>query len=121
MQKLRILSVLLVFLLAASCAGLQEKWNALTPDQKARIIINDLQEQLTTAFDQGKAYVTAKPQYQAKWKSEIIPAFDVANKALADAIALGKAKPLTPAIVYEKVGNTVNNVLDLLIKIGAMK
>lgn len=121
MRKLRVVSVLLVLLLAVSCASLQEKWNILTPDEKARIIINDLQDQLTHAFDTGKAYVTAKPEYQEKWKSEIVPAFDVANKTLASVITMGKTKPLTPDIVYNQVQGVVTNVLNLLIQIGALK
>ena len=121
MRKVRVVLVLSVFLFLVSCAGVQEKWNALTPDQKARIIVNDLQDQLTHAFDTGKAYVTANPKYQDKWKAEIVPAFDVANKALASVIAVGKTKPLTPEFVYGQAQAVVNNVLNLLVQIGALK
>ena len=121
MKKFRFIVIPLLVVLLLGCAGLQEKWNALTPDQKARIIINDIQGQLNNAFATGKAYVTAKPEYQEKWKTQIVPAFDVANKSLASVIAIGKTKPITPEFVYAQVMQNVTNVLNLLIQIGAIK
>jgi len=121
MRKVRLVIPLLLVLVLLSCAGLQEKWNALTPDQKARIVINDIQGQLDNSFTQGKAYVAANPKYSEKWKKEIVPAFDVANKALASAIQIGKTKPITPDFVYMQVTVQVNQVLNLLIQIGALK
>lgn len=121
MRKVRFIIPLLLVLSLVACAGIQTKWNALTPDEKARIIINDLQGQVDNAFTEGKAYVAAKPELQAKWKTQIIPAFDVANKAIASAITLGKTKPLTPDIVYAQAQAQVTNVLNLLIQMGAIK
>ena len=114
------LSVILLASLV-SCVGLQEKWGALTPDQKAQVIIGDIQGQLTNAFNTGKAYIATKPEYQEKWKTQIVPAFDIANKALASVIVLGKTKPLTPEFVYAQVQPQVTNVVNLLILIGAIK
>ena len=123
-MKRKLVVMLLGIMLLASlvdCAGIQAKWDLLTPDEKARVIISDLQGQLTNAFDHGKAYVATKPELQARWKSEIIPSFDVANKALASVILVGKTKPLTPEFVYAQVQGQVNNVINLLIQIGAVK
>lgn len=118
MKRVKLTVVMfLVMIVLVSCAGVQEKWNQLTPDQKARIIIGDIQDQLSTVFDTAKAQIGHKPE----WKAKVVPAFDVANKALADVIALGKAQPLTPAMVYEKVQNQVNNVLNLCIQLGWVK
>ena len=114
------LSVILLATLV-SCVELQEKWRALTPDQKAQVIIGDIQGQLTNAFNTGKAYIATKPEYQEKWKTQIVPAFDIANKALASVIVLGKTKPLTPEFVYAQVQPQVTNVVNLLILIGAIK
>jgi len=114
------LSVILLVTLV-SCVELQEKWKALTPDQKAQVIIGDIQGQLTNAFNTGKAYIATKPEYQEKWKTQIVPAFDIANKALASVIVLGKTKPLTPEFVYAQVQPQVTNVVNLLILIGAIK
>jgi len=121
MRKLRMIFVLVILLGNIACAGLQAKWNALTPDEKARIVVNDLQDQLANAFDTGKAYVSANPQFQAEWRDKIVPAFDVANKALASVIAIGKTKSITPEFVYKEVQGLVTNVLNLLVKIGAIK
>ena len=111
----------LAIVLMVGCAGIQEKWGALTPDEKGRIIISDLQGQLDNAFNQGKAYVVAKPELQTQWKTKIIPAFDVANKALASVIVVGKTQPLTPEFVYAQTQAQVTNVLNLLIQLGAIK
>jgi hypothetical protein len=119
-MKRKVLVCLLgVVLLACfiSCSTIQEKWSALTPDQQARIIIDDLQGQLDNAFVSVKAQIGTKPE----WKSTIVPAFDVANKALADVIAIGKTQPLTPELVYSKVQNQINNVLNLCVQFGWIK
>jgi hypothetical protein len=112
---------MLTFLIFIGCAGIQEKWNALTPDEKARVVLNDLQSQLNTLFDTGKAYITANPQYQNKWKTQIVPAFDVANKSLASAMTLAKSGQLTPDQVYAQVQPVINSVINLLVSIGAAK
>jgi len=111
---------LLILVLAISlnsCSGIQDKWNKLTPDEKARIVIGDIQDQLNNVFDTAKAQIGHKPE----WREKVIPAFDLANKALGDVIILGMMKPLTPAMVYEKVQNQVNNVLNLCIQLGWVK
>jgi len=100
-----------------SCASIEEKWKELTPDQQARIIIDGLQDQLDNTFDSAKAQIGAKPE----WKAIAVPAFDVANKALADVIVIGKTKPITPEFVYAKVQNQINNVLNLCVQLGWVK
>jgi hypothetical protein len=109
--------VMVVMMSLVACAGVQGKWNALTPDEKARVVIGDIQDQLAITFDTAKAQIGNKPE----WREKVVPAFDVANKALADVIILGKTKPLTPAMVYEKVQNQVTNVLNLCIQLGWVK
>jgi hypothetical protein len=115
-----VFSIILCFLLAG-CATLQQKWGALTPNEKARIIIGDIQGQLDNLFIIGKDYVTTNPKYQDKWKKEIVPAFSVANQSLASIILLGKTKPLTPEFVYTTIQNNVTIICNLLIQIGAIK
>lgn len=116
-----VLPMLLILTFLVSCVGIQEKWNALTPDQKARVVVNDLQNQLNTLFDTGKAYITANPQYQDKWKKQIVPAFDVANKSLLSAMNLAKSGQITPDQVYSQVQPVLNSVINLLVSIGAAK
>lgn len=123
-MKRRLLVMPIILMLLVGCvtmSNLQAKWNSLTQDQKARIVINDLQGQLTNLFDQGKLYVTANPTKQTEWKTKVIPAFDVANKALGDVIALGRTQLLTPDLIYARVQPRVNEVLTLLVKLGVMK
>lgn len=113
--------VVVVSFLMVGCAGIQEKWNALSSDEKARIILNDLQSQLNTVFDVGKAFVASNPQYKDKWKTQIVPAFDVANNSLLSAMNLVKTGQLTPDQAYSQVQPVINSVINLLISIGAVK
>jgi len=122
-RSLRIFQVLvlLLFMLSLiSCANIQEQWKKLTPDEQARIIMDQFQEQLTGLFDSTKAYVVLNaPKYDEKWKKEIAPAFDVANKGLAAAQKLAKDGNYTPEKVYLEVQPFINAVKKLIISIGA--
>ncbi len=122
MKRIVKISLVMAILFSlVTCAGVQEKWNALTPDEKARVVINDIQAQLNTLFDTSKAYVIANPKYQEKWKTQIIPAFDLANKSLASAMILAKAGKITPDQVYAQVQPVLNSLITLLVSIGAVK
>lgn len=92
----------------ASMANLQEAWNKLTPDGKARIIASGFQTQLDTLFDTGKAYVTANPDKQAVWKAQVVPAFDTCNKALR-VYMIGNTTP-------EEVYNAIPPLLESVVK-----
>ena len=120
-RQVKLFMVMVVLLSLVACAGVQEKWNALTPDEKARVVVSDIQSQLNTLFDTGKAYVVANPKYQEKWRGQIIPAFDLANKTLASATILAKAGKITPDQVYAQVQPMLNSVIGLLVSIGAVK
>ncbi len=113
--------LLLTLFILGGCATVQESWNKLTPDQKARVVINDLQSQLDTLFNTGKTYVTSNPQYQDKWKKQIVPAFDVANKGLRSATELAKTGQITPDQVYAQIQPLINSTINLLISIGGAK
>jgi len=113
-RKIQWFLVMVLMMSLMACATTQEKWNKLTPDEKARIIIGDIQAQLDGAFDSAKLQIGHKPE----WKTKVVPTFDVANKVLADVIRIGKTKPLDPAMVYGMVQNQVSNVLNLCVQLG---
>lgn len=120
MRKVRLVIPLFLVLLLVACAyfqDIQKKWNELTPDEQARVIINGLQDQLDVAFDQAKLQIGNKPE----WKTKVVPAFDVANKTLGDVIAIGKTGSITPELVYSKIGNLVVNALALAKQYGWIK
>jgi enamine deaminase RidA (YjgF/YER057c/UK114 family) len=127
MRKTRVIwAAMLVLILTlvvglTGCATFQENWDALTPDQKARVIVNDLQAQTEHAFDTSKAYVVAHPQYQATWQNEIVPAFNVTNEALKNVIVLAQGGDITPDQVYEQIQPLLNKIVALLDSIGAPK
>jgi hypothetical protein len=118
MRKLQVVFVSLVLLVAlASCAGIQEKWNQLTPDEQARVILNGLQEQLNIAFDQAKIQIGNKPE----WKTKVVPAFKIANEALAKVYALAKTQSITPSSVLTAVQAQVNEALAIAQQAGWIK
>ena len=121
MKKARFAVPILLVLMLVACATTQEKWKALTPDEQARIVIDDLQGQIDNAWSGCKAYVDANPKYHDQWIKTINPAFSAANKALASVMAIGKTKPITPAFVYEQVQKQLTNALTLATQIGWIK
>lgn len=113
-RKLSVLVFLLMIVLIG-CAGNQAN---LTPDETARVAIASIQRQLDTTFDSAKLYVELKPQYQEKWKKEIIPAFDAANKTLKIVIDMNQIQAMTAEEVRDYVKEQMNLVLILLNEIG---
>lgn len=111
--KLAAVLTMVVFI-GVGCAS----WELLTPDQKARAIVDGMQLQLNDLFDQGKAYVDAHPEHLEVWQTEIIPVFDMANKAIADVIELAKLEQIGPRDVESKIVPFLNRVLMHLDKIG---
>jgi len=122
--KVKSIGLVLLFVSLVGCAyfgTIQDKWARLTPDEKARIILSDIQGQLSNLFDVGKAYVSANPKYNGIWKEKIVPAFDTANRSIKTAIELGKGKGLSPSFIYDTVQPNVNSVITLLEQIGAIR
>lgn len=113
MQRFRqnkIVMMFLVLVFIIGCANLQQKWNNLTDDEQGRVILNGLQDQLDIWFDAGKAFVKDNPTYQTEWQTKVIPSFDVANKAVGQAL-LSKT---TPDTIYMKIAPQVSKVIEML-------
>lgn len=119
-KAMRILVLVLALFLVASCAALKPKWDNLTPDEKARVILDGMQEQLNGLWKTGNEYVAANPQYKDMWKINGIPAFDAANKSLKTTIEIAMTEKITPNVVYEKVQPAINGVIGFLVSIGAL-
>jgi len=123
MRKVKLLSVLAVILLvvAACTATMQEQYNALTPADQAKVLLEQAQDQLTDNFRIAKEYIAARPQHDAVWEAEIVPAFDLANKAIKSALNLVVEGTITPDKVYVEVMPLVKIVVTKLVAIGAIK
>ena len=111
-RSIAVISILLIFLVG--CAG----WEVLTPQEKAKAVIDTLQTQIEEMFDNSKLYVDAHPEYLEKWKTEIVPAFDVANKTLADVAKIAQAEGMTAAEVRAIVQPLINRIIYFLGEIG---
>ena len=113
--------LILMAMLLSSCAMLrtiQQKWEQLTPDEKARVIISDMQGQVRNMFELGKAYVEANPDKRAIWQKQVLPAIEAANRALGQMIAAGATGPLTPEKIYHHCQALVDISVDAMRKMG---
>lgn len=113
-----ILSVLVVLSVLSGCAGMQEKWNKLTPNEQARVIVGGFQDTAESLFDTGKAYVAANPSKQEMWRTKAVPAFDAANKSIMVAINLCAAGGATPEGIYKSIGPAIAAIVAILRAIG---
>lgn len=104
------LMLILLLVLFVGCSSLQAKWDNLTPDQQASIVLNGLEDQLNLWFDAGKSYVTANPNHQVEWQTKVIPLFDLANQAIKDAVIYKKS----PADIYATVSPTITKAITAL-------
>lgn len=122
MRGVRVFVAMALVLFVLGCTkNIQDQWNALSPGDQAKIILNQAQDQLTDNFRIGKEYVTARPQYDAVWKAEIVPAFDLANKSIKAGLNLAAAGTINPDKVYSEIMPLVRAVLSKLVAIGAIK
>ena len=124
-MKKRLAGLLVVLFVLVSCtAVLQDQWNQMSSQDQAKIILNGFQDQLSDNWRIAKTYVEANPtnvDLQATWKVSIVPAFDVANKAIASSLTLAAQNKITPDAVYREVMPMVQKVLDLLVSRGIIK
>jgi hypothetical protein len=107
---IRIVLMFIILTLAGcqGCAAFRVKYNTLTPDEKARVNIEAVQDQLGIWFDAGKVFVDANPKYLPEWKTKVIPTFDLVN---------GTIKTY---IIYKKdPSSTFTEVLPMMSKVIA--
>jgi len=121
-RKRAVLVLILIITVGAliGCSNLAQKWGTLTSDQKARVVLADLQSQLTNLFDTGEKYVLAHPEKRALWIEKVVPAFKVANDALKVSINLAKQGNITPSKVYAEIQPLIDSVQNLLVALGAI-
>lgn len=118
---MRKIAVPILLILLVGCVGLQQKWEQLTPDQKARVILADMQGQLRNMFESGKRYVEANPDKRPMWEKQVLPAIEGANKAIGQMIAAGATATLTPDRIYHHCQALIDIAADLMLKMGVTK
>ena len=111
-RKLSVIVIALVLL--CGCAH----WSALTPEQKARAVADEIQDQLIDLYDTSKAYLSLHPEYETKWKAEILPAFDLANRSLKSTMELARMEVITPDEVRTRMIPFINSLVLYLVEIG---
>ena len=129
MKRKSFLCILVAFafcLFLTGCVGtLQEEYHKLTPDERARLVLDQIQTDLECTFDDAKAFVHSLNNMDKllTWRDKILPAFNVANKELKRVQTLMKEDPSlwTPDKVRLEVQGFINDVLNLLTEIGYIK
>lgn len=113
-------TILLALVLLAGCgATIQQQWAGLTPDERGRIVLSGVQDQLRIMWNSGQAYVKANPQYAEEWTKKIVPAFSTANQAVIMYIGMVSGGTMTAEAVLIKIEPLVKAISDLLKGIGA--
>ena len=120
MRTKHIAIIVVTLLILASCgATVQQQWNKLTPDERGRIVLSGVQEQLRIMWDSGQAYVRSNPQYAEEWTRKIVPAFSTANQAVIMYIGMVSGGTMTAETVLTKIEPLIKAISDLLKGIGA--
>ena len=118
MKKKVFIQAILVILMAVLMVGCAH-WAELTRQEKARTVADGIQEELDEMFDSSKMYLDLHPEYQEKWKTKIVPAFDLANKTLKEVSELAKMEVITPDEVRQRMIPLLNRLIRYLVEIGA--
>ena len=124
MRKIKFLlvfAVVLALLVGCGCASIAEKWGDLTPTEKSRLILGDLQDQLISLKRTGDAYCVIHPEALSEYQAKVLPAISVANKMIKSAILVAATDPVTPAQIYASIVPVINAVSDLLVRLGVIK
>ncbi len=89
--KFGIVSVLLLLLVGCFTANLQSQWNKASEDERARIVLNQMQTSVDTLLDTGAAYIAVHPEKKADWQQRVLPMFKSVNDMIGENIKLAKA------------------------------
>lgn len=122
--KAILIFVLLAGLIGASgCATLQGKWQSATEDEKARLILADMQATLDSMLDFGTIYVVSHPDKKADWQTRVLPLFKSANDMIGENIRLAKANAgkVTVAGVLSAVQPKIAEIEVIVIQWGFSK
>ena len=119
MRTKHIAVIVVTLLILASCgATVQQQWNKLTPDEKGRIVLGGIQDQLKTLWTTGQGYVKDNPQYAERWTKEIVPAFSAANQSVALYVGMVSGGSMTAEGALIKMEPILVELKKLLTAIG---
>lgn len=117
-----VFAVLALCSFCVSCGGnLAAQWGKLTLDEKSRVVLDGMQDQLDTSWKTGMDYVKKNPQYSQTWVTEITPAFSTANKKLAEYMGLVSAGTKTPVQALTEMEPFLGKITELMKKIGIIE
>jgi len=114
-------SIIVFFMIAGlltGCASIQKQWNTLTPQEQNRLVLNGIQKELNNLFADAQAYIHTNPKYEKEWVDKILPAFNLANKALKFTIVQCMTQPASLTDLLNQLQPLINDVKILLKGIG---
>ena len=86
-----VILILLTFILMMGCSMIQSNvWKNATEDEKARLVLNDMQKTVDTLLDLGAIYVSTHPDKKADWQARVLPMFKSVNGMIGENLKLAK-------------------------------
>jgi hypothetical protein len=122
--------ILIIFLLPAmlmgpltSCSTLQGKWKTATEDEKARLILADMQTSVDSMLDFGSIYIASHPDKKTDWQTRVLPLFKAVNDMIGENIQLAKANEgkVTVAGVLSTIQPKIAEIEAIVISWGFSK
>lgn len=86
-----VLMLVAMFALNIGCSTLTGKWKTATEDEKARLILADMQESVDSMLQFGESYVATHPDKKSDWQSRVLPLFKSVNDMIGENIKSAKA------------------------------
>jgi len=124
-KTLALVAIVLAFCI--SCAGmqnLQDQYNKLSNEEKARFIVDQAQTQLEVALNTALALEPASgPDYTEALNTKILPAISHANRMLGEIINTLEASSgeIDPAAIQLSVIKATAEALQILQTFGVIK
>jgi hypothetical protein len=105
------------------CATLGSRWNAATEDEKARLILDDLQTSVDSMLEFGEIYVAIHPEKKPDWQTRVLPLFKAVNEMIGKYIPLAEANAgkVTVWQVLSTIQPKLAEIEAILIKWGFSK
>jgi hypothetical protein len=114
-KKSLFLVLVLMWVMMAACATLQEKWNKATPQEKSRITISQFQMSVKEMLDAGGLFVDQNPTYRPQWKEKVLPIFKTVNGILDQFILdLDQGKAISFTTIISAVSGKIGEITAII-------
>jgi hypothetical protein len=117
------LMLIMALALSMSCSTLQGKWKTATEDEKARLILADMQTGVDSALEFGEIYIATHPDKKPDWQARVLPLFKSVNDMIGENIRSAEANQgkVTVLSVLSAIRPKIAEIEVILIQWGFKK